>query len=68
MLERIIEAAFTEYGLFVTFLILTIGVLSYTIKILWKRNEHLGDKFIEALENSTLVMTQVKEKLEKHHD
>lgn len=58
MLETIIAQVLTEYGLFVTLLIISIASL-------WIQNRTLTNKLLEVIENNTKVLAQIVEKLAK---
>lgn len=59
MLEKFLNTALSEYGLLVAFLLITIKVLVLAVHILYKRNNELGDKFFEAMHNSTRVLSEL---------
>lgn len=63
MIEHILDVILSEYGVFVAFLVITIAVLAYTIKILWDRNKYLGDKLIEVTVSSVKVLTILEERI-----
>jgi len=63
MLEKLIDIVFTEYGVFVTFLVLTVLAEGFVIKILWDRNKFLGDKIVDIIESNVRVLTILEERI-----
>ena len=63
MFEEVFNKVISEQGVFTAFLLLTDVALIYTIRVLWKRNETLSNKFIDIIENNTRVVTQLVDKL-----
>lgn len=65
-MNDIIKEVLTEYGAFVSYLVLSNGVLLVVIKTLWKQNTHLSEKLLETVENNTKVLTRIDDKLESN--
>jgi hypothetical protein len=68
LIVEVLGSLLTENGALVAFLLLTNIASLYAIKILWKRNETLSDKFVDSLKNNTEVMTKLLERLQNNHD
>lgn len=68
MFENFLATVLSEYGIFVTFELLTIAVLLVAIRILWKTNLDLTSKLVSLAENNTKVITQLVERLKEHDD
>lgn len=71
MVEEFFQKIFSEYGAFVSFLLLVIGGLIKVVQTLWAKLEvllgkieDLSKRFLETVENNTKVMTRLTEKLE----
>lgn len=64
--EKFLGIVLSEYGVFVTFLIVLDGYLLFTLKTLWKRITLLEDKLVVIVENNTKVITQLVMKLDEH--
>ena len=62
-LNKFLELVTSEYGVFTGFLLICVIVLASFCRLLWRRNEFLGNKFIEVIPEMTKVMTQVVEKI-----
>lgn len=58
----------SEYGLLTGFLLICVIVEGLVIKLLWLRNEFLGDKFLEIIPENTKVITQLVEKIDHLDD
>lgn len=67
-MEEFLKHILTEYGVLVSFLVVSVSVLLFTIKILWKQNQYLSDRLLETVENNTKVLTQITEKLKVHDE
>lgn len=52
-----------EYGALVTLLVLTCIILCYVCRVLYNRNIKLGDDMLKALQESTKVITELREEL-----
>ena len=68
LISKVLESLLTENGPLVAFLLITNGASLYGIKVLWKRNETLGDKLLETITNNTTVLTKLLERLQNNHD
>lgn len=68
ILEQVLRSILSEYGIFVLFLVISHGVLLYTIRTLWEQNLHLSGKLLDTVETNTKVLTQIINKLENHKE
>lgn len=67
MLEKLLQVAMSEYGVFVGFLLITNFILYKILRVLWNQNTFLANKMLDTIENNTRVVTQLVSKLEKHN-
>jgi hypothetical protein len=54
-----------EWGGLVTFMLLAISILLYMVKTLYQNNKEMGEKFLEAVNNSTRAIDSLKHHLEE---
>lgn len=66
MFEEILNTVLSEYGVFMTFLMVTVGSLVFAVRSLWRENKALGEKLLETVQNNTKVLTQILEKLDSN--
>lgn len=66
LLEKFFNIVLSEYGVFVAFLLGSIGVLVYALRTVWNRLQLLTDKLVLLIENNTKVLTQLVDKIEEH--
>lgn len=66
LLEKFFNIVLSEYGVFVAFLLGSIGVLVYALRTVWNRLQLLTDKLVLLIENNTKVLTRLVDKIEEH--